>query len=83
MSDQGQDLDGGTAERLRVLWTAVLGRDDIESDSDFFDLGGDSLTGVELMSKVRTEFGVELDIFALFDHSTLHALGDQIERRAA
>ena len=70
-----------TADRLRELWIAVLGGDDIGSDADFFDLGGNSLTAVELMSKVRAEFRVEVGVVVLFDHSTLAELAAQIDRR--
>ncbi|HEX8768224.1 MAG TPA: phosphopantetheine-binding protein, partial [Jatrophihabitans sp.] len=61
--------------------TAVLGTEDIGQDADFFDLGGNSLTAVELMSKVRTEFRVQLGVVTLFEHSTLNGLADQIDRR--
>jgi acyl transferase domain-containing protein/acyl carrier protein len=72
-----------TADRLGALWTALLGRTEITHDADFFDLGGNSLTAVELMSRVRDEFGVDLGIVVLFDHPTLEALADQIDRREA
>jgi len=74
-------VNGSTVDRLRELWGAVLGEDDIEADADFFDLGGNSLTAVELMSKVRAEFRVEVGVVILFDHSTLDALAHQIDRR--
>jgi phthiocerol/phenolphthiocerol synthesis type-I polyketide synthase E len=81
--DRQQPQTGdATADRLRHLWTTVLGEgDDIARDADFFDLGGNSLTAVELMAKVRAEFRVELGVLTLFDHSTLDALADQIDRR--
>ncbi|MEE4542460.1 SDR family NAD(P)-dependent oxidoreductase [Streptomyces sp. V4-01] len=72
-----------TADRLGALWTALLGRGEIGHDADFFDLGGNSLTAVELMTRVRGEFGVDLGIVVLFDHPTLEALADQIDRREA
>jgi acyl transferase domain-containing protein/acyl carrier protein len=72
-----------TADRLAALWTALLGRAEIGHDADFFDLGGNSLTAVELMTRVRGEFGVDLGIVVLFDHPTLEALADQIDRREA
>lgn len=71
-----------TTDRLRQLWAAVLGQDDIAQDADFFDLGGNSLTAVELMSKVRAEFSVELPVVVLFEHSTLDALAVQVDRQA-
>ena len=52
----------GTATRLRQIWLGVLGEHEIGPDTDFFDLGGNSLTAVELMAEVRAEFGVELRI---------------------
>lgn len=72
---------GSATDRLRQLWIAVLGEDDIGPDADFFDLGGNSLTAVELMSKVRAEFRVEVGVVVLFDHSTLAELAHQIDRR--
>ena len=68
-------------ERLRRLWIGILGIDDVAQDTDFFDLGGNSLTAVELMAKVRAEFAVELGVVTLFDHPTLDALAAQIDRR--
>ncbi|HEX4727266.1 MAG TPA: SDR family NAD(P)-dependent oxidoreductase, partial [Jatrophihabitans sp.] len=75
------DQPAGTIDRLRALWRGLLGPIDIPSDADFFDLGGNSLSAVELMTRVRAEFGVEIGIVALFDHPTLDALAEQVEQR--
>lgn len=69
-----------TTDRLRRLWIEILHEDDIAPDADFFDLGGNSFTAMDLMAKVRAEFGVELGIVALFANSRLDALADQIDR---
>ncbi|MQS10734.1 SDR family NAD(P)-dependent oxidoreductase [Streptomyces kaniharaensis] len=74
---QGTDTMG----RLHELWTGLLGWPEIAHDADFFDLGGNSLTAVELVTRIHHEFGVDLDIAALFDYPTLDALADQIDRR--
>ena len=68
---------------MRRLWITILGEEDIGLDADFFDLGGNSLTAVELMTEVRAEFGVELRTVVLFEHSTLATLAAQIDRRVA
>jgi acyl carrier protein len=72
--------DPGVPGRLRTLWQQALGIDDIGDDDDFFDLGGNSLSAVELMSRIRDAFGVELSIGLLFDAPKLRALTAVIEK---
>jgi acyl carrier protein len=61
-------------DRLRVLWAAALGVEDIAPDADFFDLGGNSLSAIDLMGRIRIEFGADLGITMLFDYPTLGEL---------
>ena len=70
------------ADRVRPLWSHALGIADIGPDDDFFDLGGDSLSAVELMSQVRDIFGVELSIDVFLEAPTLGELCAMLERRA-
>ncbi|MGW2248833.1 type I polyketide synthase [Kitasatospora sp. NPDC001660] len=72
-----------TTSRLRELWTGLLGWPEIADDADFFDIGGNSLTAVELVSHIHDQFGVDLGIAALFDYPTLDALAAQIDRKKA
>ncbi|GAA3728963.1 type I polyketide synthase [Plantactinospora mayteni] len=64
--------------RLAALWTDVLGVPSPAVDDDFFERGGNSLTAVELMSRVKAEFGVQLSVITLFDHPTLAAFADAL-----
>lgn len=68
-------------ERLRQLWSRALGIDEIGLDDDFFDLGGNSLTAIELMSQIRATFDVELTVGFLFEAPTLGELTDTVEQR--
>ena len=61
-------------DALSQLWTEVLGRETIEPDSNFFDLGGDSLLATQLVSRLRARLGVELPISALFESPTVRGL---------
>ena len=45
---------------------AFLGRYD-----NFFDLGGDSLKAIQIMSKVRNKFGFEIPLRCLFESSII------------
>lgn len=70
------------ADRVRQLWSRTLGIADIGLDDDFFDLGGDSLFAIELLSLVRDTFGVELGIGDFFEAPTLGGLCATLEQRA-
>ncbi|WP_320068801.1 type I polyketide synthase [Micromonospora sp. RTGN7] len=70
--------DDPVVERTRRLWGAVLGTTAIRTSDDFFDLGGNSLAAIDLVTLVRKEFGVELNVAMLFDYPTLGALSDAL-----
>ena len=74
--------DAPDADRVRQLWSRTLGIADIGLDDDFFDLGGDSLFAIELLSLVRDIFGVELGIGEFFEAPTLGELCATLEQRA-
>nr|WP_255481990.1 acyl carrier protein [Amycolatopsis sp. SID8362] len=69
----------GTLPRLATLWTAVLGETPPTGERDFFKLGGNSLSAVELMNAINTEFGLTLSVITLFDHPSLDDLAEFLE----
>lgn len=70
-------------DKLHEMWVEALGFPDFSGDSDFFDLGGNSLSAIQLMSAIRDRFGVDLSIAAVFDHPTLRALTAELSRLGA
>ena len=70
--------EADVAARLTAIWAEAIGSSRIGVDEDFFELGGNSLTAVGLMSTVRQEFAVELSIAALFDFPTIASLAKAI-----
>ena len=64
-----------------TLWQDSLGIDEIGIDDDFFDLGGNSLTAVQLVSRVADQFRTELAVAELFDARTPRVLAAAIETK--
>jgi acyl carrier protein len=68
-----------TEERLFAIIADVIGRDDFGVDDDFFLLGGHSLLGTQVIVRARDAFGVELNLFHLFEGRTVASLATKVE----
>ncbi len=60
-------------QQLSVLWRTVLPDADVLVTARFFDIGGDSIRAIELVSAARSG-GIPLSVKALFDHQTIRAV---------
>ncbi|MBV9774813.1 MAG: amino acid adenylation domain-containing protein, partial [Gemmatimonadetes bacterium] len=73
----GSDFLAPTSEAERLLagiWSELLGIREIGVRDSFFDLGGHSLLGVQLLARVRETFQVELPLPAVFQAPTIAEL---------
>jgi phthiocerol/phenolphthiocerol synthesis type-I polyketide synthase E len=61
--------------------TSLLGLSTIEVTQDIFLAGGHSMFGVQLLSRMRDEFGIRLTLRQLFSAPTVAGLAAQIERQ--
>ncbi len=55
---------------LADIWAEVLGVERVGARDDFFDLGGDSILSIRVVSRVRSRFGVACSPRQLFDAPT-------------
>ncbi|WP_182880592.1 condensation domain-containing protein [Microbispora sp. H10949] len=60
------------------IWSEVFKRPGIGPDEDLFDLGGHSLTIVEIIAKVRERMDVELSFDLFFDEPTIAGVAAEV-----
>jgi acyl carrier protein len=68
--------------QLTALWQELLAVQEIDVRESFFSIGGHSLLAVQLVSRIRDAFGVELPLRALFetpDAATVTRLAEYVE----
>ena len=75
--------EGPTQVALAQIWSELLGIKNVGATDDFFDLGGDSLAAVTLFLRIAEEFGSELPLATITQHSTLRSLAARIDTMAA
>jgi acyl transferase domain-containing protein/acyl carrier protein len=67
-------LEGQLAE----IWQELFGIEPIGVEDNFFRLGGDSLTAIQLATRLRASLGVDLQVNELFDEPTIAGLAQRI-----
>jgi thioesterase domain-containing protein/acyl carrier protein len=70
----------GLEEKLCCWWQEFLDLDHVDIDDDFFDLGGHSLTGVQLLSEIKKTYELDLGLSVLFEARTVRQLAEYIRK---
>jgi acyl carrier protein len=66
-------------EQLLAIWSAILGKEPLSIDDSFFDMGGHSLMGTQVLSRVRDHFGLDLPVKYLYEHPTVAQFASWLE----
>lgn len=69
-----------TERRLVEIVAPLLGLAQIGIDDNFFLLGGHSLLGTQVITRIAEAFGVNLLLHSLFEAPTIRQLASEIER---
>ncbi|MEU9456739.1 amino acid adenylation domain-containing protein [Streptomyces sp. NPDC048277] len=70
-----------TEQALADIWAQVLPPGRIGVQDSFFDLGGDSIASLRLMSRLGHAFGVEISPRDFFDAPTIAALAALLQQK--
>jgi amino acid adenylation domain-containing protein len=82
LSTNGKDYAAprtAVEKQLGSMWAELLRVPRVGIHDNFFELGGHSLLGIQLVSRMRREFRIELPLRTLFEIPTVAALGSLIE----
>ncbi|QIS12939.1 type I polyketide synthase [Nocardia arthritidis] len=69
-----ESIRSGVAE----VWRTALGVNDIDEHANFFEAGGDSLLAVQVATRLRAVFPLELPLGELFAKPTIAAMTERI-----
>lgn len=64
---------------IASIWGEVLGLGQLGVFDDFFELGGDSLTATQVVSRIDAAFQIDLPLGSLFDLRTVAALAAAVQ----
>ncbi|MBD8496930.1 non-ribosomal peptide synthetase [Paenibacillus arenosi] len=66
--------------KLAVIWSEVLGIEQVGVNDSFFDLGGHSLKMMSISGKIQKEYGYKITMNQIFEYPTIKALSNFIEQ---
>lgn len=64
----------GLIARLTQIWETALRITPIATDQNYFDLGCDSISAIELFTVIENEWKIKLPLSTLFDAPTIDQL---------
>ena len=64
---------------IATIWQDCLGIEKIDAYSDFFEIGGHSVVGVQVMARLEKETGNRLPLVALLKHPTVKQLATYMD----
>jgi hypothetical protein len=60
-------------KKLTAIWMEVLGARSITCDQDFFDIGGESVQAIHLVTQMNRKFNAALNVSLVFEARTIES----------
>ncbi len=64
---------------LAEIWCGVLGLDQVGIEDNFFDIGGTSLLGLQMVTRVQKQLGSEFRAVKLYQYPTIRTLAQYLD----
>jgi amino acid adenylation domain-containing protein len=66
---------------IAIVWASVLGYNEINIYDNYYDLGGDSIHAIEIISHIEEKLNLKISIADLLNHLTISALAEFLESK--
>ncbi|TCI85711.1 non-ribosomal peptide synthetase [Tenacibaculum sp. M341] len=71
--------DTAIEHRVKEIWNTVLGHDRFGITDKFFEVGGNSLKGAQILNSFQKEFNIDFDYHKLYEKQTIKEIAHEIE----
>ncbi|MEP6583183.1 MAG: amino acid adenylation domain-containing protein, partial [Ginsengibacter sp.] len=79
--EQAEFHQDGESETLYNIWKNLLGHSNFSNKDDFFQVGGNSLKAVQLVSRISKEFSINIELADIFSNTTIAEQSDLIQQK--
>ncbi len=66
-------------KRVHKIWCQVFERDEIELDDNFFEIGGNSIIGMRIVTMLKNELE-SIDVSDFFEYQTIKSIASKIDK---
>ncbi len=79
LEQQNDEVSGEVEKQIAAIWHDLLGNmESIKSDSNFIEVGGDSISIIFMMQRINQQFNTQLTIDDIYRNLTLKQLASAI-----
>ena len=79
LSTEFADAATDTEKKLKEMFEGFFGYKQVGIDDNFFELGGDSLKGMVVLKKIKTEFDINISLKDFFGKQTIREIGGEVD----
>jgi amino acid adenylation domain-containing protein len=75
---QAPQVPSTVQQRILAMWEELLALDRIELGANFFELGGDSMTAIRLLRRLREELFPEIKLGDVYNYPSVSELSERV-----